>query len=124
MAWRVGMKVECVDATSDLGLPGATWGADIPVEGNIYTVSDVLDCYGMEGLLLKEIRNTPEWRYAFNSVRFRPVVDRSTDTGFSILADIRDGKHRVADEPIDPAFEEAWAEADPSLLPEYVRGRG
>lgn len=115
MAWRVGMKVVCVDA-SDRGFTMASWGADIPVEGEIYTVLDVLDCYGIEGLLLKEIRNTPDWMYAYNSDRFRPLVERKTDISFAheILRTV------TKTAPVDPAFERALADAGYMPTDRYV----
>jgi len=122
MAWRVGMKCELVD---DDWTPRRV-PLQYPVKGQVYVVRtvDISALSGRVGLRLQGIKNRRHPRigaeYGFLASRFRPIVDRKTDISFAheILRTV------TKDAPIDPAFERAWAEADPSRLPEYVRGRG
>jgi len=96
MAFRVGMKVVCIyagrwDAVSAYG--DEIW----PVKDQVYTIRSIQDypSHGLTGLRLAEIRN-PVRNYppnglmepSFLSDRFRPVVDRKTDTGMAILKKI------------------------------------
>lgn len=138
MAWRVGMKCVCVEdrPNSVLGIPpspGFTgWSGNMHglTKGKIYTVRALGtdEFTGNPVLLLVEIVR-PMNRFAtreqgFRTDRFRPLVSRSTDTGFSILADIRDGKRRVADEPVDAEtlreMERALADAGYMPADRYV----
>lgn len=76
MAFYVGQKVVCVDASATLN------GASVPLrEGSIYTVSG-LDADGPPSqlaLYLQEIGKTEVLTGMFYAHRFRPVVERPTD---------------------------------------------
>lgn len=89
--FRVGQKVVCVDdcfPSTHLALP---------VRGAVYTVREIVPDWfpGRTALRLEEIINpeTP-WsdltmsEVAFNARRFRPLVEKKTDTGMSILTQI------------------------------------
>lgn len=97
MSFRVGQKVVFV------GFPDDTLWERIyrwchpmppgpePVVGNVYTIERIVDCgkYGIS-LHLREITSVPSewWEAGFLSDGFRPVVERSTDTGMAILRQI------------------------------------
>lgn len=102
MAWRVGMKCQCVDASGSLAL----------VEGAVYTVLDIR----LPFLCVDAYANQRPGGNSWYASRFRPLVDRKTDISFAheIL--------RTVTAP-DPAFERAMAEAYPDRLPEYVGDR-
>lgn len=109
MAWRVGMKVECVDNN----------GASQLTVGGKYTVREVL--FGGDGLNVFE--TDCDWdRLGFRSERFRPLTD------ISIFEAIRDGKRRVADEPVDAEtlreMERALADAGYMPADRYVGRNG
>lgn len=80
MAFRVGQKVVCVDATS----PAVTPLPGLPVasEGGIYTVTktQMSPLTGRPSLQLLELPDSfvgaPLW---YQAKRFRPVVERKTD---------------------------------------------
>lgn len=86
MAFRVGQKVVCVD---DRRVDHNVISAPL-VSGTIYRVRKVSG----NGLCVEEILGAPypnefsEW--AFFIYRFRPVVEKSTDTGMAILHEILD----------------------------------
>lgn len=79
-----GQPVVCIN-TDDFGVLG--YGDEVmPVQGSTYTVRDVVvDHFGTEGLLLKEIKNDRlpyrvgaeivDTEKSFASWRFRPLVD-------------------------------------------------
>lgn len=72
MTFRVGQKVCCINDGDQNLYPG-----DAPVRlRSIYTVREVFDWFGLEGLHLQEILNASNRGYA--SERFRPVVSRET----------------------------------------------
>lgn len=83
MTFHPNQKVACVN-TDDFGTLG--YGDEVyPTLGDVYTVRDVVvDHFGVEGLLLKEIRNdrlpyrvgaeVVDFEKPFASWRFRPVV--------------------------------------------------
>ena len=97
--FRIGQKVVCVndEIISELDkargfnwLPGCK-----PVRGAVYTVRATKACCdGAPGVLLDEIQN----RYLrkgitykdapYASIRFRPVIERKTETGMAILREI------------------------------------
>lgn len=84
MTFTPGTRVTCI-STETLGMLG--YGDEVyPVLGNTYTVRDVVvDHFGTEGLLLKEIKNDRlpyrvgaeivDTEKSFASWRFRPLVD-------------------------------------------------
>lgn len=86
MAFRVGQKVVLINNTPDRGY--RIYPEDRPffIKGDIFTISEV----GLRGsgyhdepcLRLKELR----WKY--RQSRFRPVVEKSTETGMAILRKI------------------------------------
>ncbi len=80
MAFRVGMKVVCVDDSPDwMGRP------IFVTVGSVYTVTDILERYGEVGILLLEIEpgGAPGWLAS----RFRQIVERKTDISFTTGAD-------------------------------------
>jgi hypothetical protein len=80
MAFRVGQKVVCVDASNQCAC-GCTVGLQ---KGGIYTVTKVI----MDGAGIFVAESDPSvWRNGYAVTRFRPVV--STDTGMAILEQIR-----------------------------------
>lgn len=73
MTFHVGQKVECID---DEGQPVRE--GDTPVKkGAVYTLRDVFDFFGEEGVRLQEITNPRDRGY--HSWRFRPIVEKKTD---------------------------------------------
>lgn len=97
MAFYPGQKVVCVDAT---------WRVpDGPlVEGRVYTVDGVTSqpsiyCGASKsaGFSLRLVE-VPRWRGhdyrsdRFDASRFRPLTERSTETGMAILRKIADGQ--------------------------------
>lgn len=94
--FRVGQKVACVnDQWSGNGYERSR-GIGCPLKaGSTYTVSGfcVVDAFSMNGifervqcLLLAEVGH-PSGR-GFDARRFRPVVERGTETGMSILREL------------------------------------
>ena len=87
MAFHVGQKVVCVDVT---GLAPGPW--KYPKKGGIYTV----DGYGPHwsgrcGVILREIQNNFDGvMQPFKPHRFRPLINKSTETGMAILREILD----------------------------------
>ncbi|MQY48219.1 hypothetical protein GAO09_19480 [Rhizobiales bacterium RZME27] len=90
--FRVGQKVVLVDVSSrDGGETRKQWemaGAIYPDQNAVYTVRGIVyhSITGVEMIHLQEIDNTPICKVlnlmlepAFESYRFRPVVDRKTD---------------------------------------------
>lgn len=84
MAFRIGQKVVCVDAS-----PCPFWGA-LPLKNNqIYTVVHA-EAYGsIQAIELAEV-NSPHDTNQYRACRFRPVVEQSTDTGMAVLREILD----------------------------------
>lgn len=122
MAWRAGMKCECIDISGG----GVVEHDDVlPVVGGKYTVTGVYEgpYFGELLLILAECprgkATVADGIFGYRATRFRPLTD------ISLLEEIRDGKRRVADAdtPVDPAFERAMAEAYPGYVPAYVRER-
>lgn len=88
MSFRIGQKVVCVDAR-----PCPSWG-NLPLRGGeIYTVvracqyDDPFDG-SIATLELAEVLS-PHPSNLYRASRFRPVVERKTDTGFAVLEEIR-----------------------------------
>lgn len=103
MAFRVGMKVECVSYTHIPEAPG-----DVLTVGGIYTVSNVFieedeNCEMVEMLELAELDQPGDdiWMPGYCSIDFRPVV--STDTGMAVLEGIR---RDVSNKILRPIFED------------------
>lgn len=83
MTFTPGAKVACINV-DDFGTLG--YGDEVyPTLGDVYTVRDVVvDHFGVEGLLLKEIRNdrlpyrvgaeVVDFEKPFASWRFKPLV--------------------------------------------------
>lgn len=107
MAFRVGQKVVCVDDS-----PTSIKGRRDLVAREVYTIRWVGQyqyppghpLYGGApyiGVLIEEVRRPERWgEVAFRATRFRPLVSKSTDTGFSILEDIRKRESVPADERV------------------------
>lgn len=95
MAFRVGQKVVCVD---DSGWE--SWRASwlLPVTGTTYTIRSIGHAYTNETqepcIRLEELRNreaqVPGQEPNFRASRFRPLVERKTETGMAILREILD----------------------------------
>jgi hypothetical protein len=106
--FHVGQKVVCVDASVTY-----SWapGAEI-IEGAVYTVRGLgLDVTGQPGLRLHEVEltgpfghvsNGPYKDKCYRATRFRPVIERKTNTGFAVLEEIRN-RESVPVEPRKPA---------------------
>lgn len=89
MAFRVGQKVVCVSARVCV-TPGPE-----PVFGSTYTIREIeTDYKGDLGLRLQEIQKPISHHhnkeYGFYAFRFRPLIEKSTDTGMAILREILD----------------------------------
>ncbi len=85
MIGRIGQKIVCViaDRNSD-------WMRDWLTEGAIYTIADIgpitrrgdkIAFTSDTGFALIEV----DRRHRFNCQRFRPIVERKTETGMAIL---------------------------------------
>lgn len=99
MAFHVGQKVVCVDDAKhpEFHLPGWMYYGDLDglTKGRIYTVRSVYNdpyshrlCISLEEINRKAMfSNDPDYHHSdgFWSGRFRPVVEKSTDTGMAIL---------------------------------------
>lgn len=92
MSFQVGQKVACVDASPCRG------GCCLCplVEGKVYTITHINpdpDQFGDIGVELFEVSPPKSYFHqpGFRSTRFRPVVERKTDTGMAILTKILDG---------------------------------
>lgn len=87
MSFHVGQKVVCVD---DTPTPGFTWGTGWrPIKDEIYTIAAI----GLRGFhgpyqCVKLREQTGDWR--FKASRFRPLIQRSTETGMAILRKVAD----------------------------------
>lgn len=104
MAFRVGQKVVCVKSRRY----GGTGAEIMPVKGNVYTVRGIdlnrPGCNCEVGLWLEEITNPPmDYRggieeCSFDATRFRPLVEKKTETGMAILREILD-RETITDKP-------------------------
>src|SRR3954462_11806790 len=94
MAFRVGQKVVCVNPKI---LVHPDKSSPALVLNGIYTIRQLgIFPDGQPGMTLNEIHGLPfpgncfgEW--AFHTTRFRPVIERKTDTGMAILRKLLDG---------------------------------
>jgi hypothetical protein len=99
MAFHVGQKVVCVD-DSDMGW-NELLGYAVPMAGQTYTVRDIGPSLGDPSIIsirLEEVKNhegwtnnhtafgEPHWRAS----RFRPIVEKKTETGMAVLREILD----------------------------------
>lgn len=106
MFW-IGQKVVCVDdSPSDdprCG-PGGDWVPNYPKRGQIYTVRGISNT---GSIVLDEIMNPireflgGDAEAHWKPHRFRPLVEKSTDTGMAILREILD-RETVTDKPRKP----------------------
>lgn len=92
--FQVGQKVVCVVNTLF---------SDLLEEGTVYTIEGVtpekmvLSFDGIRphfGLVLREVQNPGPEDGSFNAARFRPVVERGTRKGMSILRNILNKTHK------------------------------
>ena len=94
MAFRVGQKVVCVIdsvyTVNDRGLPGF-------VKGQVFTVAQIKEVQPYGVFLGFHERDKHNLGHIDG---FRPLVSKSTDTGFSILEDIRKRESVPADERV------------------------
>lgn len=99
--FQVGQKVVCVDTAArgdgDISRQVAQRaGAKYPEEGITYTIREIfISRGGSAAVLLAEINNLDASiavgeaiEAGFAADRFRPVIERGTDAGMSILRDI------------------------------------
>ena len=99
MTFRIGQKVVCVD---DRPQEGASWDVP-PQKGAVYTVQWV-GFHRYEHFLealcvyLCEI-NRPSG-LPFFATRFRPIVERKTETGMAILREILDRESHQDKPPV------------------------
>lgn len=102
-AFKAGDKVVCVEHPSNIEFYDGT--ISVPQYGAVYTVREVLFEEGEVWLLLNEITNDPgdfvdgHGEPCFHHEGFRPVVERGTETGMSILRDLLN----KADKPAEVA---------------------
>lgn len=90
-AWaKPGVKCVCVDAsnwnaTDDRNL---SW-AELPVEGELYVIREVVNFGGLAGLRLVGINNPlipcVYGEIAFNVSRFRPLITRSQEDDVALF---------------------------------------
>lgn len=109
MTLHRGQKVECISHNWTFW-KWLRWvmrptRAGLPEFGRVYTVANV---YGYRDLVMLELVELPApfehgWLPGFNSLCFRPVVERKTDTGFAILEEIRKRESDGAPAPRVPA---------------------
>ena len=106
MAFHVGQKVECVDDTPHpRGALAWTYKNTVLKKGTVYTIRGTETGGGVLGIYLYEVKSDappfPDGRErSFCHTRFRPIVERKTDTGIEILkkitADASKKRERVA----------------------------
>jgi len=88
MAFRVGMKVVCVKEGD---------GTNMAKVGHVYTIHGFVRGWHSstrttQGLLFVEIPAPAPPYLGYAASRFRPIVERKTDTGFAILTEILNGQ--------------------------------
>lgn len=95
MNFYVGMKVVCINARPQRG---CRWDeGESPCEGAIYTISRICRDDDGDNILsffelqrtLRSIRIYGE-NVGYWSFRFRPLIERSTETGMAILRKVAD----------------------------------
>lgn len=90
MTFRVGQKVVCINATPKYG----NWDDDVPVpvQGNIYTVSQAPfpappeTDYG-DGITIISLAELPNPYGGYDVIRFRPIVEPKAEISFTTGAD-------------------------------------
>lgn len=99
MAFRVGQKVMCVDDKSRLGRPHLEAdGITRIIFGNVYKVSGSTTRDGFAAVHLVGIKRP--YGQAYYADRFRPVAEKSTDTGMAVLREILDRETVKDREPV------------------------
>lgn len=106
MAFRVGQKIACVNDEFYGLLAQIAASVDIhislPSKGGVYTVREITNGFHPDGRIsvrLQEIINppidfydgTPPEEPFFSGFRFRPLIERKTDTGMAILRKLLNG---------------------------------
>lgn len=95
MNFNVGQKVVCVD--DGWNEVTTTYEIQCPTKGAVYTVRALTvgwpEFGSVPALLLDEVRNPKDpcfasGEVAFGRRRFRPAVERSTETGMAVLRKI------------------------------------
>jgi hypothetical protein len=118
MAWRVGMKVVCVDDTGLL-VPHAP---RLVVKGCVYQIIGFRsNMTRPANLLLADYPNYVGGAdIGWLARRFRPLVERKTDIGWAheILRTVT--KPQPVDAETMRAFDRAYAEAYPGYVPDYI----
>jgi hypothetical protein len=97
---RVGQKVVCVDdyphPLKDMNgvfRPPQTWNINLPIKGEIYTISGILK----GGFYLKELGTGyihPETKeeFGFRASRFRPLTSKTIEDDLAIFAPLLNTK--------------------------------
>ena len=100
MSFHVGQKVVCVD-DCHLGYGRRVPDLDWIVKGEIYTVSctPFLNGWGNFAIHLTE-RPNKRAKTGFHISRFRPVIERKTETGMAILREIIDRESHQDKPPV------------------------
>lgn len=104
MAFRVGQKVVCI--SDDWEFRARAYANTLPQAKAVYTVREILDLPTGCGLTLEEIRDLVRWpdkpasEAAWTSRAFRPLIDKSTDTGMAILRKLLDPAHHKITETV------------------------
>jgi len=99
MTFRIGQKVVCVGLKGKPGIDWASWlsywKVALPKRGSVYVVRDTRDGGERQLIRLVEIINpivewidSPPTEPWFWSIGFRPLIERSTDTGMAMLKEI------------------------------------
>ena len=91
MNFRVGQKVVCVDAGG--------WVQRLS-NGKTYTVTAIGEAFNRNWVGLYETPGKHDLQW--ESRRFRPLIEKSTDTGMAILREILD-RETIRDAPRVPA---------------------
>lgn len=91
MAFKIGQKVVCVDNAPSWGTVSEMDGLEI---GIVYTIRDFIahQATGEIGIRLCEIRRkvsgADQYEQPYWHRRFRPVIERKTETGMAVLREI------------------------------------
>ena len=100
MAFRIGQRVVCVDATP---YPWDETGVH-PVKGAIYTVAETY-CIEGEAVHLNFLElwweESEDWYPGFSATRFRPVTEQKRETSISIFKEILDRENHGLPSRVD-----------------------
>lgn len=77
--FRIGGKVVCVINAPWIEIGGRVQPCALPISGHIYTVREIVPEDAMLWLGFEEIPVTADGNPVFDSRRFKPVIERSTD---------------------------------------------